>query len=133
MTEITATERKNARRYAWHMGLAAALYLLLFLGGGLVAEPDTPLGIALGLVPILPVVWMLLAALQFVRGLDEYMRPRMMTAAAVGFVAAMLAAVVLGMVEGVLGPLPYLVWSVFVIGMSAWGITAMVLSARGAK
>lgn len=133
MTEQTAAERSNVRRYTWQMAAAAALYVGLIVGGGALADPDSPAGAVLELLPIVPVVWMLLAALRFVRGLDEYLRPLMMTAAGVGFVAAMLAAVVLGMIEGVVGGIPHLVWGVFVTGMSAWGLAAMVLTRRGAR
>ncbi len=133
MTEQTAAERSNVRRYTWQMAAAAALYVGLIVGGGALADPDSPAGAVLELLPIIPVVWMLLAALRFVRGLDEYLRPLMMTAAGVGFVAAMLAAVVLGMIEGVVGGIPHLVWGVFVTGMSAWGLAAMVLTRRGAR
>ncbi|WP_025133636.1 hypothetical protein [Leucobacter sp. PH1c] len=133
MTEQTAAERSNVRRYTWQMAAAAALYVGLIVGGGALADSDSPAGAVLELLPIIPVVWMLLAALRFVRGLDEYLRPLMMTAAGVGFVAAMLAAVVLGMIEGVVGGIPHLVWGVFVTGMSAWGLAAMVLTRRGAR
>ena len=133
MTEQTAAERSNVRRYTWQMAAAAALYVGLIVGGGALADPDSPAGAVLELLPIIPVVWMLLAALRFVRGLDEYLRPLMMTAAGVGFVAAMLAAVVLGMIEGVVGGIPHLVWGVFVTGMSAWGLAAMVLTRRGER
>ncbi len=133
MTEQTAAERSNVRRYTWQMAAAAALYVGLIVGGGALVDPDSPAGAVLELLPIIPVVWMLLAALRFVRGLDEYLRPLMMTAAGVGFVAAMLAAVVLGMIEGVVGGIPHLVWGVFVTGMSAWGLAAMVLTRRGAR
>ncbi|WP_125098404.1 hypothetical protein [Leucobacter chromiireducens] len=132
MSEMTTRERNNVRRFAWQIGIAAVLYLALFLGGGGIADPGTPLGVVLGLLPILPVLWMLLATLGFVRGLDEFMKPRMMSAAAVGFVAAMLAAVVLGMVETVIGPIPFALWGVFVIGMTSWGGAAMVISYRAA-
>lgn len=133
MTEQTAAERSNVRRYTWQMAAAAALYVGLIVGGSALADPDSPAGAVLELLPIIPVVWMLLAALRFVRGLDEYLRPLMMAAAGVGFVAAMLAAVVLGMIEGVVGGIPHLVWGVFVTGMSAWGLAAMVLTRRGAR
>ena len=133
MTEQTAAERSNVRRYTWQMAAAAALYVGLIVGGSALADPDSPAGAVLELLPIIPVVWMLLAALRFVRGLDEYLRPLMMTAAGVGFVAAMLAAVVLGMIEGVVSGIPHLVWGVFVTGMSAWGLAAMVLTRRGAR
>lgn len=130
MTERTRQERANARRYTIHMAAAAVAYLVVMLVPPFIVERDTPLGVIVALAPIVPVVWMVLAVVQFTRNLDEYYRPRMMTATAVGFVAAMLSVLVLGMLESALGPIPHAIWGVFVVSMSVWGIAMLVLTAR---
>ncbi|KIP52439.1 hypothetical protein [Leucobacter komagatae] len=133
MTELTRGERAHARRYTLHMAGASVLFLVLMLFLPLEPEPGTPLALVIALVPLVAVAWMVFAVVQFVRSLDEFMRPRAMTAAAIAFVAAMVASVVFGMLDAEIGPLPLATWGVFVVGMITWGAAMLGMNLRGNK
>lgn len=133
MTERTPQERANARRYSLHMAGASVLYLALTLVPPFFVERGTTFAVVLMFVPLVAVAWMLFAIVQFVRNLDEYVRPLAMTASAIAFAVSMLGALSLGILEIGLGSLPWGIWGVFVLGMSAWGIAMVVLTRGGGK
>ena len=96
-------------------------------------NPGTPLALVIALVPLVAVAWTVFAVVQFVRSLDEFTCPRAMTAAAIAFVAAMVASVVFGMLDAEIGPLPLATWGVFVVGMITWGAAMLGMNLRGNK
>ncbi|MFK4791120.1 hypothetical protein [Microbacterium sp. ZW T5_56] len=135
MSDRTPRERAAARRYLWELMIPSALFVVLLVIVPIVIDPPegSPLAIVIALLPLIPTVWMLIAVVRFTRTFDEYMRGFALRACAVGFGAAMITAVAGGIIEGAVGPLPNLVWAVFVVGMSAWGITLALSSIRDAR
>lgn len=135
MSERTPRERAAARRYLWELMIPSVLFVVLIVIVPILLDPPegSPAAVAVALLPLIPAVWMLIAVARFTRTFDEYMRGFALRASAVGFGAAMITAVAVGIVEGAVGPLPNVVWVVFVVGMSAWGVSLAVSSMRGAR
>lgn len=127
----TEAEVRTGRRYNRQFGAAMVLYvLLLVLSQVLDAERGTPLAVALAVLPILPLLWIVVALLGHLRRIDEMQRQLLVKSLAAGFGGAMLVAVTVGMLRigGLDVPMPE--WIVFSGGMSAWGIAAIVLTLR---
>ncbi|WP_433674120.1 hypothetical protein [Microbacterium gorillae] len=135
MSERTPRERAAARRYLWELMIPTVLFVVLIVVVPIMIAPPegSPPAIVIALLPLIPAVWMLIAVVRFTRTFDEYMRGFALRACAVGFAAAMITAVAVGIIEGAVGPLPNVVWAVFVVGMSAWGVTLAVSSTRDAR
>lgn len=130
---LTRRDRANVRRYTWQIAAASALYLLVTVLPPFLVEQGTPAAVVFALLPILPVVWMVLTLLQFLRALDEYQRPRLVRAFALAFGVSMLTALIVGMIENAIGGLPHAVWIVFIAGMMTWLIASLVISARDSR
>lgn len=127
----TASETRVGRRYMWQVGAAMLLYLgLVLLDQVLWPERGTSLAVLCAVLPLAPMVWVAFALVGHLRSVDEMQRQLIINSLAIGFGASIFVALALGMVRmgGVSVPMPE--WVIFVAGMSAWGVTATVLSLR---
>jgi len=104
--------------------------LLLALDQAVGAERGTPLAIAVSVLPVLPLLWIVVALLGHLRRVDEMQRQLLVKSLATGFGVAMLVAVTVGMLRigGLDVPMPE--WIVFSGGMLAWGVAAVTLTIR---
>lgn len=82
------------------------------------------------LLPVLPLAWVLVAVVRLLPRLDEYQRQLQLQALAVGFGAAMIAAVATGFLAfaGVQGW--WSSWAVFAVGMLGWALGTLPGRAR---
>jgi hypothetical protein len=106
--------------------LAVLVLVLVFgdLGG------TSPLRFLWALLPLLPLIWVGVAVTRHLRRLDDYQQKLTLQALCGGFVAAMGAAIAIGLLEtaGLRGPAT--AWIIFGAGMSGWGITSIVVGRR---
>ncbi|MFN8077824.1 MAG: hypothetical protein U0Q15_20725 [Kineosporiaceae bacterium] len=124
-------DRARARAYSVDFGLAMAAYLVVLVAvltfGGL--DGDAPSRFVWALLPVLPAAWMLWAVQRHLARLDDYQRRLLLHGIAVGFGAAMLAAVTLGFLAAAGWAPEATPWLVFGAGMGGWGV-ASILAAR---
>ncbi len=102
MTE-TASLRRAARRYRLEFGGAMAAYALTVLGTSLWidANPGSSARLPVALLPVIPVVLVVVAAVRFFRSQDELLRRRQVEALAFAFVGTALAVITYGFFETV--------------------------------
>jgi cation transport ATPase len=130
MTE-SSTHRRAARSYAREFGAAMAAYALTVLGTSLWldAHPEAPLRLAVALLPVIPVVFVVIAAVRFYRRQDELLQRRQVEALAFAFVATALVVITYGFLETVGFPRlsAWWTWSTMAV---LWCIGSFVSSRR---
>ena len=110
------------------LGYAVALAVVLSLVGD---EVDSAGEWALMLMPVVPALWGVRAAVRHLRRVDEYQRLLQLEAMAAGFGVAMVGALTLGFVGAGGGTTTAGGWAVFGAGMVTWGLVALAPSRRG--
>lgn len=136
MTESqhTPAERQSAKRYMIGMAGAAVAYVALIVFLPATDDIKNPaLGIAVALLPLVPVVWMCLCVIAFIRRGDERQRAASLASFAIGFGVTILAAVTIGLLEGAGVSVPSAPWWIFLAGMTAWPIALVTLQLRAAR
>ena len=126
-------ERSTARSYLWEFLAGIASYVVVIvavvtwgnLGG------SNPIRFLWAVLPALPVVWMIIAFARHIRRADELQRTTLLTALAWAFAAAMLTAVVVGMlgIAGLVLALGF-PWIILMVGMITFGLAAGILASR---
>lgn len=120
------------RRYAMEFLPGAIGFVVLFIGIPMIVdiEAGTPWSVIAALLPILPVIWMAIAAARHVARADEFQRTQLLTGFAIGFGAAMLTAIVFALLSTAGIVVPNAELYVFVAGMIAWGASLPILFRR---
>lgn len=129
---LSRGERAVARRYMWEFLPGAVAYVVLFFGVTSLVDLESgdPVNVLWALLPVVPVVWMIVSVVRHVRRIDEFQRTLVLQSFALGFGAAMLAAVVIALV-GMTGIVVIgAEWYVFLVGMGTWGVASMVSTRR---
>lgn len=94
-------------------------------------DGDSPWRFLWAVLPVLPALAMLRAAVRHFRRVDEFQRGLLLQGAAVGFVGTCVAAVTLGLLEAAgLNLGGSTAWIIYGAGMVSWGVTSLVVSRR---
>ena len=97
-------------------------------------DPSAPMRLLL-LIPLAPALWSALAIARWVRGSDEYQRQLQLEALAIGFGAAMIGAMTIGLLGMHAEPNRFnqlSPWLIYMIGMLTWGATVAMKTRRDA-
>lgn len=131
----TARERQVSTRYMWEIMAGAIGFLItfLFLPRILTPSPGSLGSIVLALVPIIPVLWMVIALVRHVHRIDELQRGIVQLSLAIAFGATMLIALTIAFLSTAGITVSYPEWWVFVGGMGVWGTTIGLLSIRASR
>lgn len=125
-------DRAATRRYVLEFFPAVILYLILLFGVSAVVDlkGSNPWNPLLALLPLIPVVWMMVAAIRHYRRSDEYQRGLILRALACGFLAAMLTAVAVALLGTSSVSVAGGEWWIFGAGMATWGVASVVVVRR---
>jgi hypothetical protein len=134
-TTRTRKEQEGSRRYLWEIagGAIVFLVLFLFLPELIRTEKGSTESILVALVPLVPVVWMVVAVARHIGRIDEFQKIFVFQSLAIGFAAAMLIAITVAFLSTADVTVAYPEWYVFIGGMSVWGISMGVLSFRASR
>jgi hypothetical protein len=81
------------------------------------------------LLPLVFMAWVTVRVARRVRQMDEYQSELLVPGLAVGFTVSMLAALTVGTLNSAGCPVPNAGWPVAVMGMLAWEITNLLVTA----
>ncbi len=131
MPDRSDGDRAKARAYFREFipGMVAytvVLVLVLVLGG---LDGTAPSRFVWAVLPALPLLWVLVAVVRHLHRLDDYQQRLLLDGFAVGFGAAMSAAITIGLLEAAGLDSRITGWVIFGAGMVGWGV-ASILSAR---
>lgn len=131
----TRKERQATRRYAIELGTGsiAFLALFLFLPELVPTEQGSVSSVAVALLPLVPVLWMIIAVARHIGRMDEFQRVLITQSFAIGFAAAMLIALTIAFLSGAGILVPYPEWFVFIGGMAVWSLALWVLFGRAGR
>lgn len=93
-------------------------------------EGDSPWRFLWALAPVVPAMWLVRAVLRQVHRVDEYQRLLLLQSLAVGFAAAMLAAITLGFLANAGLRFTDAPWLVLAAGTLGWGLTSLCVGRR---
>ena len=123
-------DRARTRAYARDFVPAMAAYVVAIVvvtvWGGL--DGDGPWRFAWALLPVLPVLGVVRAVVRGLRRSDEYAQLVQLRGLAVGFGVAVVACVVLGMLQLAGLVVPVAPWLVVGAAMTSWAVAAAVAS-----
>ncbi|WP_369053233.1 hypothetical protein [Kineococcus terrestris] len=123
-------DRARTRAYARDFVPAMAGYVVAIAAvtvwGGL--DGDSPWRFAWALLPVLPVLAVVRAVVRALRRSDEYAQLVQLRGLAVGFAVAVVACVVLGMLQLAGLVVPVAPWLVVGAAMTSWAVAAAVAS-----
>lgn len=124
----TQRERRAAVRYVWELsaGIAAFLILFLLLPSWWTTTPGTWPHLMVVLLPIVPLVWVVIALWRHLGNVDEMQRSVLIHSLAFGFAASMLATIAIALLRGEGIPVPGGEWIIFIAGMASWGFAIPV-------
>jgi len=120
--------RQVNRRALVEFGIGMVGYLIA-LSATLVwghLESSSPWRIAWALLPMIPMLWVLIALLRHIRRIDDYQRFLLLQGLGVGFGAAMIASVTLGFLSIAGLAVPMMGWIIFSVGMLGWIVTSSI-------
>lgn len=131
----TPSERRVGGRYLWEFSIGIVGYVVLFLVLPRIVhtQPGTTMSVVVALVPLLPVLWIVVAIARHLRRVDEFQRLLFLQSFTIGFGVAMLIALAVALLNGVDVSTPSPEWLIFIGGMSAWGISLAALSIRASR
>lgn len=109
------------------IGYVVILTLVLVFGD---LDGTSPLRFLWALLPLVPLIWAGVAVTRHVRRLDDYQQKLTLQGLCGGFVAAMGAAIAMGLLEaaGLSGRAT--AWIIFGAGMCGWLVTSVAVSRR---
>ncbi len=127
----SASDRLQKRLYRREFGFAMGVYLILWAALSFLTERE---GVSdtWWMVLFLPLIAAAITGLRSYLRADEYQRMRQLQAIAVGFVAAMLASLFLGLMGAAGVATVWSGWVVYSVGMLSWCAAALVQQARDA-
>ena len=126
------TERHRRRIFRAQIWTAAALLFLTNLALHYWGQTPGPWRVFWAVLPILPLVWMVIAVVRRVRQMDEYQRRLFFPGLAVGFTVSMVGAVTLGTLSSAGVGVPNTGWVVAILGVVSWETTNLVVGAPSA-
>lgn len=127
--EEAPTERRRQRSFRIQMQVAGVCFVLANVALGAWGHANSPWRVPLAILPLLPIVWMVVATVRRVRTMDEYQRKLFFPGLAVGFTVAMLAAIVLGTFSTAGFDVPNGGWIIAIAGIVSWEFTNLVVGA----
>lgn len=107
-----------------------AAYIVILIGTrALLRDVTGPLEIAVALAPVLPLIWIFIAALRLWQNTDEFNKQLMLQSLAIaGGVTAMLS-VTYGFLESDVLPRPSAWWT-YLAFMVSWGVASQIIRLR---
>ncbi|WP_378143775.1 hypothetical protein ACFJGV_10115 [Cnuibacter sp. UC19_7] len=122
----------NARRYVLELLPGLLGYLVLFLGlpALLGREEATWWSIPVALLPVVPLLWIVVAVIRHIRRIDDYQRRLVLIGMAFAFGAMMLTAVVIALLSTVDVVVGGTEWIVFGVGAAVWFGSSMWATTR---
>lgn len=126
-TGMTPHERRTGARYMREFGVGMALFLVLFLllPAWWETESGTWPHLARTLLPILPLIWAVLAIWRHIRSVDEMQRAVLISSLAFGFAVTILTVLVVALLRGSGIDIPRGEWIIFIAGMTSWSIALL--------
>lgn len=126
------SEQRRQRAFRIQAWLGAAAFLIanfaLQRWGNL--KGDGPWRVLWLLLPLLPVAWLVTVTVRRVRQLDEYQIKLLVPGLAVGFTAAIVAAITVGTLSAAGFAVPGAAgWIVALVGLLAWQVTNLWMGA----
>lgn len=129
--KLSAADRRERTQYLKEFGPAIGGYVVVLIAVLTLVDEDADGARVWYLLPVVPMVFAGLAVYRSVQRSDEYGRLVQLEAMALGFAAAMLAAVTIGFL-GVTGVAwTFAGWLVFGAGMFTWALAVGLRGARG--
>ena len=129
-------DRERHRTYTKEFAPGIVVYVVAVFATSFLVGDDPSVGRRLLLlIPLIPAVWSARAIARWVQRGDEYQRLVQLEALAVGFGAAMIGAMTVGLIGMHAEPNRFnqlSPWFVYMIGMAAWAITLGVKNRRDA-
>ena len=122
--------RMRAYNREFLFGMVAYFVILVpvMIWGGL--DGDSPWRYLWALLPVLPMLWIVVALWRHIQRLDDYQRLLLLRGFAVGFALSMIAALTLGMLAIAGLELMGAGWIVYSVGMAGWCVAAIVSARR---
>lgn len=106
----TAAEQASARQYFREFGLAMLAYAVVLIAATSAIKWAPSWRVPLALAPVLPLAFALVAALRFLRRMDEFNRALQFEAVGFAFTAGVMATMTWGLLEAMAG-FPRLSWT----------------------
>ena len=132
-TPIDNPVKRAMSRYLVEFSVAMAAYVVvIWLSRWLLRGPLEHAGdgwqIAVAVLPVVPVLFLLVAVVRLLRGTDELYRRICIDSLAIAGGATALIAVTYGLIEG---PLPHpSAWWTYVTFMTAWAVATVIVRRR---
>lgn len=123
------TERHRQRVFRARLWVGAGCYLLASFALFQWGHTSGPGRIVLAVLPLVFMVWVVVAVVLRVRQLDEYQTKLLFPGLAVGFTAAVFAAVTVGTLSAAGIAVPNAGWPVALVGILAWEVTNLLVKA----
>lgn len=130
--EESATELHRRRVFRVRLWVGAGCYLLASFALYQWGRGGGPWAVILAVLPLLFAAWVLVAVVLRVRQLDEYQLKLLFPGLAVGFTAAVFAAITVGTLSAAGLSIPNAGWPVALVGILAWEVTNLLVKAPNA-
>lgn len=126
------SERLKTRRFAISFTLAMLAFVVVLAASIIWGDLDgtNPARFAWAVAPAIPIAVTAVILVRYVATSDEYAVMQACKGLAVGFVAAMMASLVAGLLGAAGLELPGLGWLIYTVGMLTWLIATLVLRLR---
>lgn len=128
----SAGDRAVSRAYNrefWPGIIGYALVLIAVLTWGDL-DGSGPWRFAWAVLPVIPLLWIVLALLRHIRRIDDYQRFLLLQGLGVGFAVAMVSAVTVAFLDIAGLVLPGSAWIIYGMGMLGWALTCLVNAKR---
>lgn len=126
------TELHRRRVFRVRIWTAAALFLLANVALHYWGQMPGAWRWLWAVLPLLPLVWMVIAVVRRARQMDEYQRKLFFPGLAVGFTVSMLGAVTLGTLSSAGIAVPSGGWAIAILGVLSWEATNLIVGASNA-
>lgn len=125
----SATELHRRRVFRVRLWIGAACYLLASFALYQWGHRGGAWAVVLAALPLLFAAWVVVAVVLRARQLDEYQLKLLFPGLAVGFTAAVFAAITVGTLSAAGLPVPNAGWPVALVGILAWEVTNLAVKA----
>ena len=121
---------RAGRRYAAELWIGIAAYMVILFGTrALLSGVHGPLEIVVALAPVVPVAWILIAAVRLWQHTDEFNKQLILQSLAIAGGVTALIAVTYGFLEGDSLPRPSAWWT-YIVFMLSWLVASQVIRLR---
>jgi hypothetical protein len=138
MTSNLDSKRSSARERAisnayqrefWPAMIGYVVVLVpVMVWGGL--DGDSPWRFVWAVLPVIPMLWVVIAVLRHIRRIDDYQRFLLLQGLGVGFAVAMISSVTMGFLAIAGLSIPGAGWIIYGVGMLAWLVTSSIARRR---